>query len=50
MTWFVESAQPEGDGEESGQLETELIGEFHIIHLLRIFSKLGVKDVFVNVE
>ena len=35
--------QREGDSEESGNLETELIGEFQII-FFREFSKLAVKD------
>ena len=38
LTRFIESAQPEGDGEGSGHLEAELIGEFHIIHFLRNFQ------------
>ena len=27
---FIENAQPEGDGEESGHLETEVNGEIHV--------------------
>ena len=50
FTCFIGSAQPEGDGEGSGHLEAELIGEFHIISFFKEFSKLGLKDVFVNVE
>ena len=38
LTCFIDSVQPEGDGEESGHLEEELIGEFHIIHFLMIFQ------------
>ena len=48
FTWFIESAQPEGDGEGSGHLEEELIGEFHIISFFNEFSKLGAKDVFAK--
>ena len=27
---FIENVQPEGDGEESGHLETEVNGELHV--------------------
>ena len=30
ITCFIEIAQPEGDDEESGHLETEVNGELHV--------------------
>ena len=30
LTRFIESAQPEGDGEGSGHLETVVKGEIHV--------------------
>ena len=37
---FIENVQPEGDGEESGRLETEVNGELHV------FFRRYVAEIF----